>query len=942
MAHVTYAQEPVDHPIGYFADEGITPRSGSLSYESIPVNVYVPNGYKYIDNESTRKILVDYWGNGPAQVENVLGMIIPDGVNSVEGIDRAWIVSYYRPGHVRDADSGNEDFSWLLDELRRYPQYEGSELEWAWKPAYDKKKHQLSLPVMIVTGTDTVLDYKRIIFGSEGAVQVEPVVDIADASWLRGHEDDVSDAIIFKVGARYEDFDEKSQPSKYESVSDFIRGYTGSPSDYVYYDEESVPEEDSDKSLLSLLNSTVIKAIGIVILVLLCIMLILMACVAMTNKKGETAKEVKRSSMNVLLRIGVFAMVYLLIFTLSVFLIWAGINITILVVTNYISARGIFIIISCWIVLLGFLFTVIKSLFVFTRYEYPERFEIVREDAPELFALIEEVSAANGEMMPRHVYISTDVNACVFYDKPLRSLFISRRKNIEIGLGLMFGLNRQELKAVIAHEYGHFSQRSMRIGQVVSASVNVISNIYNAERTSLVRPVLKMTSLYVRRGYMTLSRSMEYEADLKGANVAGRRASISALCKLEVMDSRLNAYRSLMYGIYESKHKLPESYWAGYIQFLSLGEGYDGVALDESVTAAHPLTTAPGSKINLKNPWTSHPLLHERIENITRSCDKEVEYGVNKTKDLVPQEVYDRSSILIFSNAGYTHSEVCSAEEYLALLKAELGERSFPLALRPFFSRDFSGFEWSREEVERNQTRSEDVFTPANARLIETFSQSIEDYRTLAMFIEGRTTEKEIQYEGKVYIRKTVPVEAHVEMMKKMEPAVAAIDKGMFLAAMAMARDKHVIETAYDNIFYTQEWLRHLLDELLPLRDSVIQKVRNWGNVNEENFDSLSMLLIEFKGNVRETIGSLDMDRLAPVMHVDMVSFFERIDDSDLFEDILLLNENMEYVFSVPDHLVSLLQNLNYYSKKLVSDTIEGKPLLMYWNNSVASRKSGN
>ena len=93
--------------------------------------------------------------------------------------------------------------------------------------------------------------------------------------------------------------------------------------------------------------------------------------------------------------------------------------------------------------------------------------EVSENECPELFSLIKEVAEATGNKMPKHVFLSSEVNAYVFYDRiNFWSLFFPSRKNLTIGIGLLHGLNKSELKAILGHEFGHFSQKTMRIGNV--------------------------------------------------------------------------------------------------------------------------------------------------------------------------------------------------------------------------------------------------------------------------------------------------------------------------------------------------------------------------------------------------------------------------------------------------------------------------------------------
>lgn len=54
--------------------------------------------------------------------------------------------------------------------------------------------------------------------------------------------------------------------------------------------------------------------------------------------------------------------------------------------------------------------------------------EVTKEKMPKLFALIEEVAKATGCKMPLHVFLSNEVNASVFYNNTLQSIFFPTRK----------------------------------------------------------------------------------------------------------------------------------------------------------------------------------------------------------------------------------------------------------------------------------------------------------------------------------------------------------------------------------------------------------------------------------------------------------------------------------------------------------------------------------
>ena len=85
----------------------------------------------------------------------------------------------------------------------------------------------------------------------------------------------------------------------------------------------------------------------------------------------------------------------------------------------------------------------IKPLFTFHSSTDENRVEVHKEDCPELFSMIQEIASATGNKMPKHVYLTSEVNACVFYNSTsIWAIFFPTRKNLMVGLGLLQGMNK--------------------------------------------------------------------------------------------------------------------------------------------------------------------------------------------------------------------------------------------------------------------------------------------------------------------------------------------------------------------------------------------------------------------------------------------------------------------------------------------------------------------
>src|SRR5205823_3701652 len=74
-------------------------------------------------------------------------------------------------------------------------------------------------------------------------------------------------------------------------------------------------------------------------------------------------------------------------------------------------------------------------------------------------------------------FIVPDVNAAVVTHTGFASLFWPTGKDLLIGLGLVNMLNLSEFKSVLAHEFGHFAQRSTRLSGYVYTILNLFQGM---------------------------------------------------------------------------------------------------------------------------------------------------------------------------------------------------------------------------------------------------------------------------------------------------------------------------------------------------------------------------------------------------------------------------------------------------------------------------------
>lgn len=304
-------------------------------------------------------------------------------------------------------------------------------------------------------------------------------------------------------------------------------------------------------------------------------------------------------------------------------------------------------IIGIGIISIGVMFFLFLLKFIFTRYkdENPYRIRISAKQYPALFEALKEVSKRVGSRAPRKVYVSNNVNALVFYNSSFLSLFLPVRKNLEIGLGLINSLNVSEFKSILAHEFGHFSQKSMRLGTYVYIVNNVIFNIVNhygridqilegfIEARNMfsifpkityflinqVRGILRETYNVVNISYLKLSRETEFHADSIAASCYGAESFTSALRRIEFGDMAFNQTLSSLHGLSQDG-KYSENVFENHLDDIRDLSDYFNLDTNDNL----PIISDNDLEINLSKPrvtfkdkWASHPQREEREKNIS-------------------------------------------------------------------------------------------------------------------------------------------------------------------------------------------------------------------------------------------------------------------------------------------------------------------------------------
>lgn len=291
----------------------------------------------------------------------------------------------------------------------------------------------------------------------------------------------------------------------------------------------------------------------------------------------------------------------------------------------------------------------IKGLFVVKHSGQSREIELHAADQPDLFAFLHRLADEAGSPRPHRIFLSEGVNAAVFYDLSIVNLLFPTRKNLLIGLGLVNVLTIGEFKAVLAHEFGHFAQRSMAVGRWVYIAQQIAGHLV-AQRDAFdkfinglsrvdiriawigwllsllvwsVRSIVELSFRLLLIAERALSREMEMQADLVAVSLTGSDALIHALYKTGPAESAWN--RALLFANtqYAKNRRIGDLFTIQARVVEHMRVVHDDVqygrvpAVPPEQPAAHRVFKADFARPPAM--WATHPLNHEREENAKRA-----------------------------------------------------------------------------------------------------------------------------------------------------------------------------------------------------------------------------------------------------------------------------------------------------------------------------------
>ena len=430
----------------------------------------------------------------------------------------------------------------------------------------------------------------------------------------------------------------------------------------------------------------------------------------------------------------------------------------------------------------------LKFIFKLRNPKPENRIKLDKKAHPELIKFVENICKETGAPRPKSIYVDPDVNAYVNYSNMWLSLFLPVRKDLTLGLGLINCLNLSEFKAVTTHEFGHFAQRSMKIGSyIISANTIIHDMIFERDKFDdlleqwrgadirlsffawlitpviwLVRQLLRLFYIFLNIMYSSLSREMEFNADKVAVSTTGSEAIVSALWKLdggsESWNNTLNhAYMASQKQMYSENLYQHNTFDLGR-NIPKLEEALHALPQDENGSKKF-FINSEASKVNM---YASHPPNDQR--------------EISAKKPFVACPIDDRSPWILFSDAeavqkdmtklvyekywGKVPDKFASIDEFEAFIKAESHGKELMEAYFNTFEHRFLHIP-SEEEIE--QVSVPDLNNPENslqllkdelAELVKPVQEIETLMKKATQMAEGTLKEDEIIYNEVSYKKK--------------------------------------------------------------------------------------------------------------------------------------------------------------------------------------------
>ncbi|KZS40969.1 hypothetical protein AWE51_24530 [Aquimarina aggregata] len=602
-----------------------------------------------------------------------------------------------------------------------------------------------------------------------------------------------------------------------------------------------------------------------------------------------------------------------------------------------------------------FVLFMVKFLFKKQRLDdNPLNIEIKEDEHPKLFQFIRKLSSETNAPFPKKIYVNHEINAAVFYNSTILSLFVPTKKNLLIGLGLVNGLNLTEFKAVLAHEFGHFSQSSMRLGSYVYMTNRIIYDMVNERdswdhtlesmKNSDIRIAifawLLMPAVWTTRQLMiliykginilqsSLSRQMEYHADLVAVSVTGSDAIVNGLYKLDATSQAFNFASEHIYSAIQDKKYTTDLLYHHTRAYEYLKETQQEFKEKLLENCNHQRVFLEDDDANIPNMYASHPSGYKREDNAKKKYIKGVEDARSPwilfgDKDALCEKVTKNLITLNFNlpkDAKFT-----KASEVEEFIKSEIEETQFDSKYLGNYDNRFMT-EFSLDSIESMLSTYAIDSSNSIDKLKDLYSHQLtekmakekvvdEELQLLAKVLNKQSKEKQFNFRGNKYSNKEAE-KVYKDLIEELDQDkwFEDFDKKVFASTYAIAtpEKKEELLLRYRFQFEFQKYHKAFIDIQNEFHLK-INEINTIGNLSESEVSNFARKFNMLYNQTTEALKEVDVLRLPPMNNTKHISSLKDH----------LLDEDVEFISSATldgpklNSFLMQLENIIAKSKRL-------------------------
>ncbi len=556
-----------------------------------------------------------------------------------------------------------------------------------------------------------------------------------------------------------------------------------------------------------------------------------------------------------------------------------------------------------------FVFT-LKFIFKLKNHKPNNRIKLTKKQYPKIWDFVNKICQETGAPKPKHIFIDPDVNAYVSYTNMWLSLFLPIKKELTIGLGLVSSLNLSEFKAVIAHEFGHFAQRSMKIGSFIISANTIIHDMIFARdkwddlldqwRASdlrlsaaawvitpviwIIRQILSLFYQFLNIMYSSLSREMEFNADKVAISTAGSDAIISALWEL---DNGFTCWNKTMNNAYLASQKkifVKNLYTHNDLAIERNFKNHQNLINDLPLDSRGGKMYFSSSKLSKVGMYASHPPNDKRQDNakvpfIECNADKRTPWLLFDNA----LELQEQTSTLIYETYfNKSKFEISTPETFEAFIKSENKGKELLEAYDNTFENRFLNIPTEQELNEKASLVdiSHDYLNKLKVELKELMLpiRNIEALMNKASQIsEGTTKEVSFSFKDKTYKKKNLQ-EGYTQLLNEREKLFNESFKvwdGSFCAFHLALAKRASKELELKNFYKQHVSLSNIYRSAVSVKNQIykeLQEIQTRQDVTENEIRKFGFRVNDFFSNLNNELSNLNTLTFVKLPNIENLS----------------------------------------------------------------------